>query len=530
MKNRITAVILTVSVLLGACGVTAYAGRNVDSRAQQITYTVLGKALNAVVGTVMRLIPGPGYEKVKDYRTKNFFTGSADAPSGDKWLLGYSSASLQTGNELDGNHFVGGSLSVKRKVATEILDDQRVRTIAVSDGSGINIFCVLDAYGFANSDVRVVREYFAAAAQSAGITGIESVNVSTLHQHSCVDTFGLNGYILDAFFNNPLRNLRGVETKNGKNPEYMENLFTKTIDTMLEAVSSMEAGTLYYGSTSLNGLSRDKRDPQVFDTGLHRLRFVPDDEETAETWIMNCALHCVGNGAAGTLVTGDYPYYMEKYINETAGANFIMIQGAELAISSESDSIVPDGELVQRFGGNYAKRIAGLGKELGRLACSITDENAVSPSLNIRFREFILPVENKILMLASKCGLLPHKVLRSGRKHCIVTEIGYMTLGNTIAVAIMPGEAAPEIFYGEATAAEYSHENWTGKAWDYPAINTLVGSRKLLVFGLTNDQIGYILTDNNWHSLFTENEEAVSSSSFAGSLCTEELIKLIERR
>ena len=32
----------------------------------------------------------------------------------------------------------------------------------------------------------------------------------------------------------------------------------------------------------------------------------------------------------------------------------------------------------------------------------------------------------------------------------------------------------------------------------------------MLVFGITNDQIGYLLPYTEWHSYFTENEEIVS--------------------
>ena len=70
--------------------------------------------------------------------------------------------------------------------------------------------------------------------------------------------------------------------------------------------------------------------------------------------------------------------------------------------------------------------------------------------------------------------------------------------------------------------------NWTGESWDYPTFESKTGGRKLLVFGLMDDQIGYILTDNNWHSIFTENEEIVSSGSETGSFIAEEYIGLVD--
>ena len=90
-----------------------------------------------------------------------FFEGMEDyltSPAANSvWSLGYGSASLQTGDELDGKHYVGGSLSFpKSKAATAIYDDQRVRVIAINDGSGRGtlIFAVIDGFGISNTDVR----------------------------------------------------------------------------------------------------------------------------------------------------------------------------------------------------------------------------------------------------------------------------------------------------------------------------------------------------------------------------------------
>ncbi|HOD01833.1 MAG TPA: hypothetical protein PKN28_00690, partial [Clostridiales bacterium] len=52
--------------------------------------------------------------------------------------------------------------------------------------------------------------------------------------------------------------------------------------------------------------------------------------------------------------------------------------------------------------------------------------------------------------------------------------------------------------------------------------------RKLIVYGLMNDEVGYILTDNDYRSLFTENEEINSSSDKAGSSVMEVFMALYD--
>lgn len=56
----------------------------------------------------------------------------------------------------------------------------------------------------------------------------------------------------------------------------------------------------------------------------------------------------------------------------------------------------------------------------------------------------------------------------------------------------------------------------------------IVGSRKLMVLGLTNDQIGYIIADNNYHSILTENEELLTVSKHEGSRILLEFKSLYE--
>ena len=215
---------------------------------------------------------------------------------------------------------------------------------------------------------------------------------------------------------------------------------------------------------------------------------------------------------------------MEKYINENAHANFFYIQGAELAITSQNgDTLDIDAQLLEEYGDRYAT-LAAFGKRLAELTCSINDETPVAPILNIRFNEVFFPVNNSILKLAAKGGLLTNRIVKSGLgKYEVVTEIGYAEFGTQLAVAIIPGELAPEIAFGGATTADKS---WDGKSWDYTPFCEAVGNRKLLVFGITNDQVGYMLTDNNWHSYLTENEEIVSTGPKAGSTAAEAWLAL----
>lgn len=498
-------------------------------------YKLANQIIDALVKGINKNIPSVKFEQKENFTSEMFFEGMEDylsAPASNAvWSLGYGSASLQTGDELDGKHYVGGSLSFpKSKAATAIYDDQRVRVIAINDGSGRGtlIFAVIDGFGISSTDVRGIRKELADFAKANNIVGI---NISVLHQHSCVDTFGMNGDLVKMIFTNPalnrINNTFGTDYKllNGQNASFMKHLYDVTVDSVKEAVNSMTTGKMYYSEIEAGEYIRDKREPMVFDSKIHRFRFVPDNG-TKETWLCNMAIHAVGNGAAGTEITGDYPYYIEQEVNK-AGANFIQIQGAELAISSKHDSLsLPEG----------TPRLESLkiyGTTLGKLIVESNEaETEVAPLLNYRMKEYYVPVTNQILEFAGRLGALTNTVVATDDSNNVLevaTELGYLEIGTKLAVAIIPGELEPAIAYGGYLDADHS---WTGTDFDYPSLQDIVGTDKeLLVFGLMNDQIGYILEDNDYSSILSGvNEEIVATGNLAGSTTInafEELIKSI---
>lgn len=498
-------------------------------------YKLADQIIDALVKGINKNIPSVKFEQKENFTSEMFFEGMEDylstPASNAVWSLGYGSASLQTGDELDGKHYVGGSLSFpKTKAATAIYDDQRVRVIAINDGSGRGtlIFAVIDGFGISSTDVRGIRKELADFAKANNIVGI---NISVLHQHSCVDTFGMNGDLVKMIFTNPalnrINNTFGTDYKllNGQNASFMKHLYDVTVDSVKEAVNSMTTGKMYYSEIEAGEYIRDKREPMVFDSKIHRFRFVPDNG-TKETWLCNMAIHAVGNGAAGTEITGDYPYYIEQEVNK-AGANFIQIQGAELAISSKHDSLnLPEG----------TPRLESLkiyGTTLGKLIVESNEaETEVAPLLNYRMKEYYVPVTNQILEFAGRLGALTNTVVTTDENNHVLevaTELGYLEIGTKLAVAIIPGELEPAIAYGGYLDADHS---WTGTDFDYPSLQDIVGTDKeLLVFGLMNDQIGYILEDNDYSSILSGvNEEIVATGNLAGSTTInafEELIKSI---
>lgn len=466
---------------------------------------VIGKALNAFIPG---LDWGDSWQNYDDYQTPaEFYQGEesfdTEVADGATWSAGYAYASLIEGLNVK-KFYMAGSLQVAEgQKPTGVLDDQGVSVYALSDGDGIVVQAVLDGYGIARADVLEIRSRLA---DFAAKNDIISINISVLHQHSAIDILGMGVPLLPALILNPGMSVTGVnkdEYITGKNKEFMDNLYEVVTSTVIDAVEDMEEGTLYYGSADISDLMYDKRKPDVFDGELHRFRFDPTDEASDEIWICEAGIHCTGVG--GTEISADYPYYFKEYIKQETGADVVFVQGAELAITTERDN-VPSNP------GNH--KVKDYGIELGKRTIAIDNDVQLDPVLNIKLKEVPITADNQILTLAVRLGIVDSLITKDGTDYTLITEIGYMELGNKVGVVMVPGEIAPEIIWGGAVSAE---ESWTKESWDYAPLAESAKVDKVICFGLNNDQIGYILPDNDIRSILTENEEVNACSTKAGS-------------
>lgn len=527
--KKIIAVVLTVLMLMTTTVLPASAATTIDpsegvgAKIEITFYQLLDKLVNCLVKMLNIFIPGlnwgDNWQNFDDYTTPDTFYPGEDefvtkTSSESQWSAGYAYGSLLDGLDImDGSFYMAGTLEVlEGRVPTQIIDDQGVNVYAISDGtSGIVVQAVIDGYGIARGDVLTIREKLADFAEENNII---SINVSVLHQHSCIDILGMAAPLLPAVLKNPALSLFGGDLSDyvgGKSTVFMENLFEVVTQSVMTAVNSMETGTLYYGSVNAAELIHDKREPKTYDEELHRFRFVPDNKESNEIWICEAGIHAVGYGAGADVISADYPYYFKQYIKENTGADVVYIQGAELALTAEYKNIEYDTE------GPRNAKVKEFGSQLAKKTISITNDVELEPVLNIKLAEVAVEADNQILTLVVREGLINSVITKDCLGYQMVTEIGYMELGNKVGVVLVPGEIAPEIIWGGASGADKS---WTGTTWDFSPLSESAKVEKLLCFGLCNDQIGYILPDNEVHSMFTENEEINASSTKSGSILT----------
>jgi hypothetical protein len=533
--KKTLAVVLAIIIVMLSALVPVSAASKVDpslgptQKFQSVLYMMLDKFVMFIGKVLNGVIPGldwrntwPDYD---DYQTpETFYKGEDEfqttTAEDSVWSAGYAYGSLLEGMDvLNGKYFMAGTLQgVSTKVPTEVLDDQGVNVYALSDGTGgIVVQAVVDGFGLARGDVLRIREKLSAFAKQRGII---SINISTLHQHSAIDILGMGTALVPTIIFNPGMNAVGVDKSKlytGKTESFMNNLYEVVTNTVVEAVNDMQQGALYYGSADVSDLMHDKRKPNVFDGEIHRLRFDPFDEQADEIWICEAGIHCTGFSGDDTYISADFPYYFKEYVKETTGADVVYVQGAELAITTDRTNVKYTMDAKN-------SKVKAYGIELAKRTMAIENEEVLAPILNISFTEVALTADNPVLILAVREGVVDSVVAKNGSNFTLITEVGYMELGNKVGVAMIPGEIAPEILFGGAVSKE---ESWTKESWDYLPMKKTAEVENLICFGLNNDQIGYILTDNDIRSMFTENEEINVAATNAGSVITEAFQRLV---
>ena len=541
MKKALSFILATVMVFTVA--VTPVSAIDFESTSEPVT-KVLAKVVGTVFESVVNVVnlfmrENDKFVSEDEYVYDNFYEGTADfideAAKGAKWSLGQSSVSLVPENWEEYDLFCGGFISEQNLFTNdvrEILDDMKVRVIALNDGSGRGtaVFATIDSIGVSNGDIRHIRGLLQ---DFAAENDIHSINLFATHTHSGIDTQGLWTDIFHKWPYNIFSAFTGiVETKQGTDPEYMEFFYDKVCDAVTEAVDSMSEGTMTFARKDIGAKyfsNKNRPSCDSLDTELKRFVFTPDDSSVTPTIIVNMSAHPDVVGLAteddptkGHGISGDYIYYMGETITN-AGYNFMFFNGSIAGIyigriSAKADKRV---DIAANYGREIGKMVLGMTmteKEILAddylMSLNLTaeqteghnytpwyegwvpaEETKVDPILNIKLATVEIPVTNPVIKAAGKLGVVNYLIKKSAKNYYVTTEIGYMELGKDVKVVFVPGEICTDLVYGgDALTAEGSvnSEDYAGKT-----LYEIFGD-DIIVFGLANDALGYIVPENDY--------------------------------
>lgn len=394
---------------------------------------------------------------------------------GSKWTCGFGK-SIYTPDDFNvKTYYIAGYNS--NNPVKGILDDLYARAVYLDDnrGGGGVIFCALDAVGMSRKDINDIRKL---VLESGRLGKIKSINIASTHTHAGIDTQGLWG---EKIF------------KCGKDKSYMENLKIKASDAIISAYENRKDGRLFMGYSPVEDMQADVRTPETYDNNLTRFRFSPDDN-SGDVYIINFASHAELLGTT-SLVSADFPAYLIKEIEENvAGSNAVFFNGAIGGMISAKEI-----KKVYRDSIDCEAYMKGFGKQLGKITLAIENESELPPILNIKSADITVPGDNTVLILARFLKVLNNDIGRTNKrsKACIFSEVGYMELGNKdVAVFLIPGELFPELYNGEFLTEKDSARH--SKANYKKVLINMSDCRHKFVIGLCNDELGYILAENDF--------------------------------
>ena len=498
-----------------------------------------------------------------------------------KWQLGYANASLVPSDWQTKDYYLGGYIDINNGFSNKvesIVDDMKIRIVAMDDSSdrGVSIFATIDSIGVSNLYIRQIRAEVAKIAAEKKIK-LASVNVAATHTHSGIDTQCLWTNLFPKLLGNLAKGWTGLGSlEKGVDEDYMKFVVKVSAEAMGKALDDMKPGSLTYskkdiGDGYFNNKNRDSATSK--DNTVTRLIFTPDDAQATPTIIANMAGHPDVAGlptddgkGTGRELCGEYVYYIEKFlngyrnenvaVNEGAnGYNFYFINGAIAGIymgrglSGDSVPTVHRYEESIRYGTEIGRILLALnmteeeilandnisGKsiidaeiEKYGLQNSYTiwyegwtpvEEIELDPILNVRVKEIRIPVTNNFIKLAGRANLVSYNILRTEKgTYEVVSETGYVEIGQMMKSVMAPGEIVTDIIYGGGSIT--AEGSFSCQDYQYKSACEIFGDKELTAFGLCNDALGYIVPDNDYclisyHELISLGKYAASSISAA---------------
>ena len=578
--KKFLSVILAVTLLFSG-SMVAFAADDDRSSAGNTAMIAVTDGINSVLNALFKgfgsLFPKdfPTVDEYYEAEHENFYEGMdtfIDEPAeGARWHLGFGKVSIVPENLADGSkkYYTGGYFTQK---VNGVYDDQGANAIAISDNSGRGtvVMVSVDGIGINNGDVRAIRAEAERKLEELGVdSDIVAININGTHCHTVTDTQGFGLELIPKAFHNIFSVLPFVEKIRSIDDEFLAKMIDGVSDAIVEAYTAMESGELYYFETAGIAKNDDRNafpddeysyifnkrySGEGFQNFIACFKFVPDNTDSAPTVFSNLGAHPTTINRSTSLLSADFPHYIEEKIN-AQGMNFAFIQGAQSPISVHRDNVKTEEILAEVNAQIEADPLVNdyaatkkLGYEFARLIIDAQDNaQAVAPVLNVKMAEVTVPLEYGLMELGAVSSLLSTTTVADESSPCgysVISEIGYVEFGTDIVMLTVPGELIPQLVYGNVVDKT---EAYLGTDWEIECTADIIGRDKtVLVMGLCNDALGYIIPDNDyapfiadslWNNDFgttlfgrqhSHYEEMLATSSKTGSVVMTALNDLVK--
>jgi hypothetical protein len=365
------------------------------------------------------------------------------------------------------------------RVPTAVHDDLYSRCLALKAGDKRPlVMCGVDSIGLFFDDVKRIR----AAVPEADVI------VAALHDHQAPDTMGIWG---------PGQGVSGI------NETYNSFVIDQTAAAANEALKALRPATLTLAATEatpeLASFIYDSRPPMVHDAALIVMSARGTDGRPIAT-LVNWANHPEVLGSKNTQVTADYLGSFYSRLEELLGGTAIFVNGAVGGMQSPLGSKVVDPANGQPVADGDFRKAAIIGQRIAQLSSAALEGGLKVVPDDIRFRETVvkIPVTNQAFLGAAAVDVYRGRK-KMGADRATESPVGYVAVLErskpALEIALVPGELYPELSVGGAE--RYDGADFPEAAAEKP-LKQLMSARFRMLFGLANDEIGYIIPKMEW--------------------------------
>lgn len=333
----------------------------------------------------------------------------------------------------------------RNRRAQTVHDDLTARALALKQNGRCLIVVALDLISLHRAQCAAIARRVAAQ-----LPGAQTL-IACTHTHHGPDTLGLWG---------PDEQTSGVDAA------YLDFLFDTVVNTAVAAAAGLQAVHLASTSVVVPGVAKNFRDPAITDEELTCLQFrAVAGQRPLATWlIFPCHPEVLWD--ENPHITADYIYPLRQRVEAKTGAPCLVHVGALGGMMSPN---VVDHSFAAA---------AAMGEALARAALMVLAAAPARPVGHFGYtrRDFAVPMANPLFEMAAASGLLPDVKQPDGT---ILTEASLLRLNDAWLFAV-PGELLPKL------------------GLQYRALLQEAGARVTAVIGLANDEVGYILPQEDF--------------------------------
>ncbi|MFO0956745.1 MAG: neutral/alkaline non-lysosomal ceramidase N-terminal domain-containing protein [Isosphaeraceae bacterium] len=375
--------------------------------------------------------------------------------------------------------------------ATDIHDPLWSRAFVFRQGERKIAMVSVDLVGYQRPAVEQIR---------AKLPDYQHVLVSSTHNHEAPDVIGLWG---------PDEGTTGVD------PAYLAFTIQRVIESVKEAEGNAVPAKAWYGTAELSEIVRDSRLPIVKDPVLRVLRFATALDSKPIGLLVQWNCHPETLGPKNTRITADFPWAAIRSLERSQRAPVAYFSGAVGGLMTNRRELrLIDGSVVKE--GTFA-----FAEAFGQAVARAAEQALVRPDpvnlgpIEAFTRPILVPLENPGFRKARAAGLLPRPAFawkgdpygpmepleerQMDGEVALQTEVSYLRLGQ-VHIAAIPGELYPELVYGQYQDPPDPNADFPDAPVEPAAMDTLPGPAKFL-FGLSSDEIGYIVPRRQWDNV-----------------------------